>query len=269
MELSVCTISFRHHLQSIEEIAAWASQTGFTGIELWGIHARYLEAYDYDEHWLKSYHLHTAMLSDYIPFEEEERLKSVQTLSRLAHRWGANKIRTFAGGKGSQYTHGAERREIVSALRRNCEQLSEHGLSLLIEIHPNTLADTLSSTLQLIEEIDHPALYINYDVLHMWESGVDPVQAYKQLQPAIAHLHLKNISSRQYLHVFEPANVYAASGSRKGMVGLFEGAVDYQDFFSRIKTPISASLEWFGGDVKRVLQQDVLALQEILYKKLV
>lgn len=42
MRLALCTISFRHHLVSIGELARFARGHGFDGIELWGVHARNL-----------------------------------------------------------------------------------------------------------------------------------------------------------------------------------------------------------------------------------
>ena len=39
----------------------------------------------------------------------------------------------------------------------------------------------------------------------------DPVDSFQQLRPWIQHYHFKNISSADYLHVFEPNNVYAAA----------------------------------------------------------
>ena len=99
---------------------------------------------------------------------------------------------------------------------------------------------------------------MNFDVLHIWESGIDPVVAMKQLCPYISHFHFENIASRTQLGVFSPDNVYAASGSREGMVPLFEGAVDYHNFLSEVSPlmEVEASLEWFGSDVKSVLAKD-------------
>ena len=53
MKVSLCTITFRHHLLSIEDIANWARCNGFQGIELWGAHARNLAARpELDGSWL-------------------------------------------------------------------------------------------------------------------------------------------------------------------------------------------------------------------------
>jgi 3-dehydroshikimate dehydratase len=261
MKLSICTISFRHHLHSIDQLAHWAKSAGFEGIELWGVHAKNLaDDVHYDADWLHSYGLETSMLSDYLPLEASttNMMAETERLSSLAKRWKTNKIRTFVGKKGSAVTSKEEREDLMKKLRMLCDFLESQGQLLLVETHPNTLTDTLLSTLQLLEEIDHPALRVNFDVLHMWESGVSPVTAMKQLHPFVSHFHFKNIASRAHLGVFAPDNVYAAAGSREGMVPLFEGAVDYKEFLTEVfpMMEMEASLEWFGSNVKCTLEKD-------------
>ena len=78
---------------------------------------------------------------------------------------------------------------------------------VLLETHPNTLTDTLPSTIELLEEVNHPNLKINLDFLHIWESGAYPIDSFHRLKPWTLHYHFKNISSADYLHVFEP-NMY-------------------------------------------------------------
>lgn len=269
MKLSICTISFRHHLQSIDQIAHWAQKQGFQGIELWGVHAKNLaEDNHYGSEWLSSYNLKTSMLSDYLPLDEPlpDLMDEMRNLCVLAQRWGTNKIRTFAGNKGSADISSLERIEIITRLKMLCKMAEAEGLRILVETHPNTLTDNLSSTLQLLEETNHPALRVNFDVLHVWESGVDPLYALKQLRPYVSHFHLKNIESRSQLGVFNPNNVYAAAGSRKGMVSLFEGAVDYRLFLSEAADMIDmeASLEWFGPNVKDILTKDSEEVKKVL-----
>lgn len=269
MKLSLCTISFRHHLQSIDQIAHYAQTNGFQGIELWGVHAKNLaEDIHYGSEWLSSYNLETTMLSDYLPLDAPlpVLMTEMQRVCALAHRWGTKKIRTFAGTKGSADISRLERIELVSRMKMLCKMAEAEGQMLLVETHPNTLTDNPSSTLQLIEETDHSALRVNFDVLHIWESGVDPLFALKQLKPYISHFHFKNIQSRSQLGVFAPNNVYAAAGSREGMVSLFEGAVDYRMFLREASDLIEmdASLEWFGPNVKDILTKDSKEIMRIL-----
>ncbi|MBT2690959.1 sugar phosphate isomerase/epimerase [Bacillus sp. ISL-47] len=269
MKLSLCTISFRHHLQSIDQIAHWAQNHGFQGIELWGVHAKNLaEDIHYGSEWLSSYDLETSMLSDYLPLDAPipVLIAEMNELCSLAHRWGTNKIRTFAGSKGSADISRLERIELVSRMKMLCKMAEAEGQQILVETHPNTLTDNPSSTLQLLEETDHPALRVNFDVLHIWESGVDPIYALKQLRPYVSHFHFKNIESRSQLDVFAPNNVYAAAGSREGMVSLFEGAVDYRMLLREAAEMIEmeASLEWFGPNVKDILAKDSREIKKVL-----
>lgn len=269
MKLSICTISFRHHLHSIDQLAQFAKNQGFQGIELWGAHAKNLaDELHYGADWLSSYGLETSMLSDYLPLEAPiaEMMAETEKVSSLAKRWGTNKIRTFVGKHGSYDTSKKERKELISRLKMLCDYFESKGQYLLVETHPNTLTDNLPSTMQLLEETNHSSLRVNFDVLHIWESGINPIVATKQLRPFISHFHFKNIASRAQLDVFAPNNVYAAAGSREGIVPLFEGAIDYNEFLAEVLSivEVDASLEWFGSNVKSVLAKDVQEVKKAL-----
>lgn len=273
MNLSVCTISFRHHLISLDAIADWATEHDFQGIELWGVHAKNLATFpQYDAHWIRSKCLSVTMLSDYLPLQGDRHLareKALQ-LCRLCQHWGARKLRTFAGDKPSQNVSPEERGAWITRLRELCDIAATHGVSLVVETHPDTLADTQASTLQLLEEVSHSALRLNLDVIHVWEGGADPLEALRLFEPFVAHMHLKNITHRELLSVFAPNNVYAPAGSRAGMVSLFDGAYDFKRFlrFVLVESRLSwdsldASLEWFGSDVTGTLLHDRKQLEQL------
>ncbi|AXT40305.1 sugar phosphate isomerase/epimerase [Alteromonas sp. BL110] len=271
MNLSVCTISFRHQLISIAEIAKWSVANSFQGIELWGAHATNLEDQPlYGKEWLSSYSLRATMLSDYLPlFEERDALYfKVHRLCRLAKHWGATKIRTFASNEASSDITEDKRHLLFERLKLVCDWLSDYDLNLVIETHPNTYADSVASTIELFEGVNKKNLQLNYDVLHVWESGADVIASCELLAPYINHFHFKNISSSKHLSVFAPDNVYAAAGSREGMVPIFDGAVDYQGFIEHLYSKpqlrnIDSSLEWFGNDCKNVLSHDRYKLQKM------
>ncbi|WP_107851494.1 sugar phosphate isomerase/epimerase family protein [Oceanimonas marisflavi] len=263
MKIALCTISFRHQLVSLAELAIWAQANQFQGIELWGAHARNLAGQPhYDSDWLAGFGLEVPMLSDYLPTEGPRREMRQQTLSlcALARHWGAKRIRTFAGRCGSHDTTAPQRAAIAACLREQSMMAADHGLELLVETHPGTLADCGASTLRLLDEVNHPAFKLNFDTLHVWEGGDDPLTLLRQLRPYVGYFHLKNVHSREQLSVFSPANVYAAAGERRGMVPLFEGELDYRDFLAALldeqDPEVSASLEWFGHDSFEVLRRD-------------
>lgn len=261
MKISLCTISFRHQLIDLKDIAFWARDTGFEGIELWGVHARnQLPLALHNAQWMAAQGLSVPMISDYLPLHDPIALRSATLLlCQQAKSWGAKKIRTFAGQSGSMDTSLDDRKIIASRLKEACEIVGDHGLKLLIETHPGTLGDTLGSTSDLLEATNHPALAVNFDVLHVWEGGDDPLEARRILAPHIAHYHLKNIARREDLDIFAPANVYAASGRRDAMVPLFAGTYDYEPILRELaqEPNCDASLEWFGESVFEVLQNDL------------
>ncbi|CAM4172415.1 3-dehydroshikimate dehydratase [Bacillus manliponensis] len=271
MKYSLCTISFRHQLISFTDIVRFAHANGFEGIELWGVHAHNL--YEQDRQTteeqlqvLRNYGMKITMISDYLDIslaaDFEKTIEKANRLVKLAKWFGTDKIRTFSGQKPSFSVTKEEREEYVKRLRFLCELFAQHNIGLLLETHPNTLTDCLHSTLQVLEEVDHPALKINLDFLHIWESGADPVDSFQQLKPWVEHYHLKNISSERFLHVFEPNNVYASAGTREGMVPLFEGVVDYEKILREIQeTEHFGSLEWFGNDALHVLREDIAKLR--------
>lgn len=264
MKLSVCT--FRHHLLNFGEIADWARGNGFDGIELWGAHARGLMRThpEFGAEWLAAYGLSVPMLSDYLPTDgdaAEIRRRTVE-LCRIARHWSARKIRTFAGNRPSAGLSRDERRALAGRVGEIAAIVHEHGLRLLVETHPNTLADTVDSTLCMLADARHPGLGVNFDALHVWEGGDDPVLARRTLAVFIEHYHLKNVRARSDLGVFAPQNVYSAAGSRDGMVPLLDGAMDYDGFLSAMldESDAEASLEWFGDDCFETLARDRLAI---------
>ncbi|HDR4456815.1 sugar phosphate isomerase/epimerase family protein [Bacillus cereus] len=270
MKYSLCTISFRHQLISFTDIVQFAYENGFEGIELWGTHAQNLymqerETTERELNFLKDKNLEITMISDYLDIslsaDFEKTIEKSEQLVVLANWFNTNKIRTFAGQKGSEDFSEQERKEYVKRIHKICDVFAQHNMYVLLETHPNTLTDTLPATIELLEEVNHPNLKINLDFLHIWESGADPIDSFHQLKPWTLHYHFKNISSANYLHVFEPNNVYAAAGIRIGMVPLFEGIVNYDEIIQEVRdTNLFASLEWFGHNSKEILKEEMKVL---------
>ncbi|QMV40604.1 sugar phosphate isomerase/epimerase family protein [Cohnella cholangitidis] len=255
----LCSISFRHELVSFDKLVHFAHEIGFSGIELWGAHAKALMRYDPLEvtrsiDRMHSKGLNISMISDYIDLMTESGrssnvLEQGGLLLSMARLFRTRKIRIFAGNKPSASASASEWQRCIANLRQTAELASEFGMYVVIETHPNTLADTLESTLRLLTNVGHDHVRINLDFLHLWESGCNPIVAYEQLRDWTVNYHLKNISDRNRLDVFEPRNVYSPMGGRAGMVGLSKGAIDYSEIMERLErdeTSEPLAIEWFG-----------------------
>lgn len=254
MKVHVCSVAFRHEAVTAAGLAGYVGWHGFDGLEIWAPHAR-----DLREAWRALPRVpQVPMLAGYLPlgtpaFDADE----AGTLVDLTAAWRAPCLRLFAGATGTDRTAPEARRAILSDLGRVADLAHARGLRIAVETHPGTLADSPEAALDLLAALDHPALGLNFDVLHVWEAGTDPVAGLARLQPHVLHLHLKSVSARDRLAVFEPGNVHDPKGDRRGMCPLFGGALDYDRILRAIPPGASGSLEWFGPDPARVMAEDL------------
>lgn len=81
---------------------------------------------------------------------------------------GAPRIRVWAGGAASAESSPADRTAVADDLRRCADAAGNHDVKVVLEYHPRTLTDELSSALRLFEQVDHEALE------SYWQPGADP-----------------------------------------------------------------------------------------------
>ncbi|MFK7696331.1 sugar phosphate isomerase/epimerase family protein [Paenibacillus sp. HJGM_3] len=261
MRYNVCSISFRHTLISFRELFRFALESGFGGIEMWGVHAKSLlqtgtTRLDETVREMNAEGVRVSMISHYLeltapPERYPETERNCMELIDLANRFGTDKIRIFAGVRASARTTASEWQLGIDRLRTFAEFARINGMRLVVETHPHTFADTLPSTLRLLRETNHPSIGINLDFLHLWEAGVSPTDAFEALRPWTVNVHLKNVTDRGSLHVFDPNNVYSPNGWRGGIAVLSDGAVPYEEIvrmLAEAAPDMSASIEWFGSE---------------------
>ena len=254
MKINACSVAFRHMNITAGFLAEYSRDAGFDGVEIWAPHARAMAA-----DWARlPWRPRVPMLAGYLPLGEDGfRREEARALCGLAQSWGAGRIRLFAGSAGSAMASQGLRARIVADLRACAELAQDHGLRIAVETHPGTLADTPAATHALLEAAGHPALGVNFDVLHVWEAGADPLAAFAALAGDVLHFHLKSVTARSRLEVFAPANIHDPQGSRDGICPLFEGALDYAAILAALPASGEASLEWFGPDPARRMRQDL------------
>nr|WP_237179224.1 sugar phosphate isomerase/epimerase family protein [Paenibacillus sp. MMS18-CY102] len=259
----------------MRELIQFAHKTGYSGIELWGVHARSLIRHDPIglARLVPQMHrnqIEVGMISDYLDllspsgFEgQEAKWKELVSLARL---FRTDKLRIFAGNQASAAASRESWEQCMAKLRHLADISSEYGVYLIIETHPMTYADCMPSILRLLEDTDHPYIRLNLDFLHMWEAGCTPEEAYRQLKPWTHHFHFKNVRDRDNLGVFAPDNVYSPSGHRNGIVSLANGVLPYADIVQMLEqeqTPLAASIEWFGDDPYQQLKEEMMWLKQV------
>ncbi len=102
---------------------------------------------------------------------------------------GAPLIRVWAGTKGSDLTSDAERAQIVDNVRKIATQAAAEEIKIAFEYHGNTLTDTVASTLQLLNEVDHANVYTYWQPLPT-HSIADRLSGLEKVKPWLTNLHV-------------------------------------------------------------------------------
>ena len=87
------------------------------------------------------------------------------------------------------------------ALTRIAERASTLSMKICIEHFPGRALPTVTSTLDFIRAIDHPNLYILFDIGHGQMTDEDPADAIHAAGPQLGYMHLDDNDGRNDLHL--------------------------------------------------------------------
>jgi sugar phosphate isomerase/epimerase len=138
----------------------------------------------------------------------------------LARELGAPCITTEPGGPVEAGTSwSAALKRFVEALQPVAEHAEKQGVLLLIEPEPGLLVENADQFLEMIEQIDSPAVGLNFDVGHFYCVGDDPAPTVLKLAPYIRHFHLEDIAATRVHRHLIPG----------------DGAIDFAAVFGAIR----------------------------------
>jgi len=112
----------------------------------------------------------------------------------------------------------ADRGPCVALLRAACDAAAADGITVVIERHLGSFADTAENIVRLLDAIDRPNVALNYQVLDflpMDDAASQPADA-ERLAPLACYFHLKN---------YQPNS---EGGPMLPGGGLATGALDYR-----------------------------------------
>lgn len=244
IRIGLCSITFR--ALGVERIVALAADTGLESIE-WGgdvhvppgdvVTARRVARVTADAG------LISCSYGSYFRAGVEEDFAPVLD---AASALGVDRIRVWAGRIGSADADDTHRAGVTDRLRAAAAAASERGVSLALEFHGRTLADTPAATLRLLADVDHPALFT------YWQPTVgaaddEAVDEYRALADRVSAAHVFS----WWPHTER--------------LRLSERTPLWQSFFTAAFTmptpPKDALLEFVLGDNPAVLAREVRALR--------
>lgn len=103
---------------------------------------------------------------------------------------GVQTVRVWAGNQGSNEVEASDWQRVADDLHRCCEHAAERDMTISLEYHGGTLTDTFATTQQLLERVDHPALYTYWQPRSRDMSTEEQVQQLEQLRDHVTHLHV-------------------------------------------------------------------------------
>jgi 3-dehydroshikimate dehydratase len=225
MKVGFCTIAYQE--QPLAAALDRAAAMGFDGVELWGkpphlpAGAGEAEGREIAEA-IRERRLEAAVFGSYLRAVEEPFEPAAASLLAVARGLGAPLVRVWAADRGSDRADDALYALTARNLKTVCRRGADLGLRFVLERHSNTLADTLDSTLRLLEMASAPNLGVNYQIL----GGADTATAVEEM---------RSLGSRIW-------NVHAQSHRREDGVSrasdLCSGDIDY--------APVVATLRAIG-----------------------
>lgn len=173
----------------------------------------------------------------------------IEGLLENAALLGAGAIRIWAGAAGSAEITPEARLGVMRDLERILELAAARGITLVLEFHSGTLADTAGSAAGVLEEMAHPFLKTAWQPAQHWSHG----ERLRSLEMLLPWLH--------QLHVFHWLN-HAESSER---MPLADGREPWRDYLKMADACNGwAYLEFVRNDDPRQLSQDAAVLRQWL-----
>lgn len=230
--VGICSIAFkeRNAAQALRAIAA----AGAGCVELWGQPPHL--PYPVDTGWCAALReqagelgLRICALGSYFrpgrhpsyggrPVTKESQIAAARAL-------GAPIIRIWPGSAALRATAQAARERLYAEIRDFADAARDAGIAVVLERHSGTLTEGWEAPLTVLEEIGHPAVALNYQVVYpapAEELAARGVDDYRRLLPHSRHAHLQNYAA--------PAGWPAGgrpAGDRPPRTLVAKGVIDY------------------------------------------
>ena len=161
-------------------------------------------------------------------------------------------IRVWAGAKGSEDITPAQRMAVIDDAMRIANLCADNGVRLVFEYHQHTLTDTNSSTRELAEALQHPAIDFGWQA----RTGVPASENVEGLEGILPRLGT--------LHVFNWTKDEEGNHIRQSLGEAVEEWRGYFDLVAETGRDHTALLEFVKGNSVEQFQADAQVLMDLL-----
>ena len=247
------------------EVVALAGRVGVKGLELWAQppHVDYplsAERLSEDAELCREAGVEIPAVGSYFTAGAEESFGGVivtaENQVEIALAFGASTIRIWAGEVSFSLTTRNERENIYREIRNFADYAAERDIVTVLERHHGSLTDDWDAPEKVIEEVAHPAVFLNYQVPHPVdpdEYSIKSPDDFRSLLSVSRHAHLQNY-------------VVDSTGEMKRSL-LDHGLIDYSAF-GRLAAEIGYdgwSMVEFCADERAGLSHEQAMAHDVAY----
>ncbi len=263
IRIILCTIAYRDRL--LDHVLDVAEDLGFDGVEIWGREPHISEQFDENrvkavQRMIHQRGLMVPILGSYLRFgctkpRYEDNVEVDDTL-HTAHCLGTELVRVWASDVPSEQASKAVWETTTRECQQACDQASKLGITLAMEMHSGTLADSATAARRLAESVKRDNLRLNYQIVPDIELQT-PLEQLQLVMPYVVHMHAQN-----YAHL--------TSVKEARRVPLADGAIDYQPLVKQLRESgytgcIAVEFSWVEGEGKReALAADLMYLKSLV-----
>ncbi len=243
MRLGLASVSYRE--KSVEEIVAMMGRAGL-GIVEWGsdVHVPHgdIEKAVYVRRLCADENVRISSYGSYFFLGDG---MDISPFLDSAAALGADRIRIWAGRKGSSMVDGNARKKLVDEALKIKERASSYGIRLFWEYHRNTLTDTAESAMELI--------------------GETGIASYWQPNPELLHSErLKELSLLK--DTVEIVHVFSWIREEENDVRMPLDAEEWKSYVGVLGTDRTYLLEFLCRQDPETLERDVYTMAHLVCK---
>lgn len=116
--------------------------------------------------------------------------RSVDLAAELAQPGEPAVMTTHTGGRPGDWD--AKRGLVVERLPALADYAAERGVIVALEVHCGSMLNLPERVVWLFEQVDHPAVRLNFDISHMEVMGIGIDESVPVLAPLAVHTHVKD-----------------------------------------------------------------------------
>ncbi|AJY76670.1 sugar phosphate isomerase/epimerase family protein [Paenibacillus beijingensis] len=228
-----------------EDFIAFAAEAGAEGVELLNMFWKNDDELDRVKEALERNGLKLACFGAGNNFAEPDEVKrrqqvdDIRTAVDRAAALGASVVRVFAGDRKEGVSYDDAKLWIAEGLKEAAAYAEAKGIALCLENH-GVFAGKAHQVLEIIQQVDSPALRSTFDMGNFLLVDDNPSEAIVKLLPYLSHVHVKDFV--KVPENYEGLAFKALNGERFAGKVPGEGSVDIGYVFDQLQ--LSGYEDW-------------------------